>query len=168
MNLKKVCAHTCIYFTATTFLLLFLYLILSRDLSSGFSPVALLCILPFSAVFAFANLNYKYSELKTVWRVLIHYFLTLCSIFVFLYLPNKAKDATAAQGFILVLALSVIYFIVIGIYLAFRARIERVKCDNKQYSSLYRSKTDKKDAPTKKSGKNKKEQDEYQSVYRKK
>lgn len=167
MNFKKICTHMCIYYTAATFFLLFLYLILLRDLSSGFSPIALVSILPFSALFAFANLNYRYSEMRLLWRVLLHYVLTIGSAFVFLYLPNKAEDAKASQGFILILVFSLIYFVIMGIILGVRARVERVKCDTKQYKSLYRDNGKKSSVPsdTKAKQKNK---DDYQNVYKKK
>lgn len=163
MNLKKICAHACIYYTASTFFLLILYMILSKDTSSGFSTLALVSLLPFSFLFSFANLNFKYSEMKITWRVLIHFLLTVGSIFVFLYLPNREDDATAAQGFILALALIIIYWIVMSVILVFRARAELVKRDTKQYQSLYRGKKDAShDKPKKKN------KDEYQSVYKKK
>lgn len=160
MNLKKICAHACIYYTASTFFLLLVYMILSKDTSSGFSTLALVSLLPFSVMLAFANLNFKYAEMKIAWRVVIHFIFTVGGMFVFLYLPNRDDGATAAQGFILALALTIIYWIVMGIVLGFRARAAHVKRDTKQYQSLYRGK---KDSDSEK----KKNKDDYQSVYKK-
>ena len=107
--LKKIGVHTCIYFTASTFLLLFLYFVLSLDLSTGLHPVAQICILPFSFLLATANVFFKYAEDWEIgWRVAIHYCLTLGGAFICLYLPNKAESASTSGGLILFVVLTVL------------------------------------------------------------
>ena len=162
--LKKICIHTCIYFTATTLLLLLLYVILSLDLSSGIYPPAQVCILPFSFLLAAANVFFRYAtDWGIGWRVSIHYALTLGSAFVFLYLPQKADSE--ANGLILFVVMTVLYAVIMGILLGIRARIRRVTRDESRYKSLYGGTA----AKNSKNGKSKKQsKDDYQSVFKKK
>ena len=164
--LKRICIHTCIYFTAATFLLLFLYFVLSLDLSSGIHPVAQICILPFSFLFAAANVFFRYAtDWGIGWRVSIHYALTLVSAFLCLYLPNKASNAPSSQGLILFVVMTVLYAVIMGILLGIRARIRRVTRDESRYKSLYGGTA----AKNSKNGKSKKQsKDDYQSVFKKK
>ena len=158
--LKKIGVHTCIYFTASTFLLLFLYFVLSLDLSTGLHPVAQICILPFSFLLATANVFFKYAaDWGIGWRVAIHYCLTLGGAFICLYLPNKAESASTSGGLILFVVLTVLYAIVMGIVLGVRARIRRVTRDTSHYKTLYKQENGKK--PNKKS-------DDYKNVFKKK
>ncbi|MBQ8356780.1 MAG: hypothetical protein IJX39_03120 [Clostridia bacterium] len=171
--LKKIGIHTCIYYTAATFLILFLYFILNTDLSAGVQPEALICILPFALLFACANILYKYAPIKTGWKVLLHYILTLGGAFCCLYLPNKDPEANASQGLILFLALSLIYIMIMGIVLGLSARIRRVMRDESHYKSVYKQgQDDKKKTGSDKNGKNsksnKKDKDDYQNVFKKK
>lgn len=170
--LKRICIHACIYFTATTFLLLFLYFALSLDLTSGIHPLAQVCILPFSFLLAVANIFFKYAtDWGMGWRVSIHYALTLGGAFLCLYLPNKVDTATSSQGLILFVVMTVLYAVIMGIILGVRARIRRVTRDESHYKSLYRQGGKKSDTVSKnsKNGKaKKKDKDEYQSVFKKK
>ena len=53
--LKKIWLSACVYYTATTFLLIFLFWLISDDITRAMHPVALMLILPFSICFAAAN-----------------------------------------------------------------------------------------------------------------
>lgn len=162
---KRILIHTCIYFTTTTFLLLFLYFALSLDLTSGIQPVAQICILPFSFLLAVANIFFKYAtDWGIGWRVSIHYALTLGGAFLCLYLPNKG-DAAAKQGLIIFVIMTVLYAVVMSILLGISARIHRVTRDEARYKSLFDGASSKNG----KSGKSKKnDKDDYQSVFKKK
>ncbi len=164
--LKKIGAHTCIYFTAITFLLLFLYFALSLDLSTGINPVAQICILPFSFLLATANIFFKYAtDWGIGWRVSIHYCLTLGGAFVCLYLPNKVEGASSSQGLILFVVMTVLYAVIMGIVLGVRARIRHVTRDSAHYKSLYGKKSN---DNAKKAKKGKSDKDEYKNVFKKK
>ena len=52
---KKIALGTCVYYTAATFLVLFLYFALNLDLSGGMQALALIAILPFALCFSAAN-----------------------------------------------------------------------------------------------------------------
>ena len=167
--LKKILIHSCIYFSVTTFLLLFLYFALSLDLSTGIHPAAQICIFPFSFLLATANVFFKYAQDWGIgWRVSIHYCLTLGGAFVCLYLPNKTDGATGSQGLVLFVVMTVLYAVIMGVILGIRARIDRVTRDTTRYKSLYRGENAKKKGVSDKNGKSgKKQQDEYKSVFKK-
>ncbi|MBE6701809.1 MAG: hypothetical protein E7585_00135 [Ruminococcaceae bacterium] len=174
--LKKIAIHTCIYFTGATLLLIYIYFLFSA--SSGIHPLAQLLILPFSLLFALANVQFQHATIKIAWRVVIHYALTVGGMFCLLYLPNKAPGATASQGLFLFIGLTFIYAIVMGILLILRARIQRVRRDTKHYKGVYQNKDNekqKKDLPNHKEITNKKpnkskaqDADDYQNVFKKK
>ena len=138
--LKKIAVHACIYYTAASFLLLFLYWLLSKDLSHGIHPLAQLFILPFAFCFAAANICFTYWKEKTYVKVMVHYALTVGGAFFFLYLPNQAEDHAPAQGFIMFLALSLFYALILSVVGFVRSRIYRVKRDEKAYTSVYKKK----------------------------
>lgn len=168
---KKICTHTCIYYTSATFGLLLIYAILARDLTQGLQVKAQICILPFALLFACANVIFTNAPLSTAWRVALHYAFTLAGIMLCLYLPNKDPQAGGSQGLVLFLALSVVYAIVMGVILGLGARIKHVKRDASRYTNLYK-KEDKKPAQdiAGKDGKKKKpdrKNGEYQNVFKK-
>ena len=138
--IKKIALHACIYYTAATFFLLFLYWLLNLNLDRGMNPIALICILPFAICFATGNICMTDCKWSTYLKVLVHYTLTVGGAFLCLYLPNRADGQTAAQGFILFMALSVIYTVVMAIIAFVRARIHRVDREQKAYTGVYKKK----------------------------
>lgn len=136
----RILIHTCIYFTVTSFLILLIYQILSKDTTYGLQPVAMVLIFPFSLLFAIANVQFAHANLPRAVRVCIHYALTVGGAFVCLYLPNKSGGSTAAQGFILYLALTVLYAVFMAIFLIVIARVRRVTRDESEYQSVYKKK----------------------------
>ena len=97
-------------------------------------------ILPFAFCFAAANICFTYWKEKTYVKVMVHYALTVGGAFFFLYLPNQAEDHAPAQGFIMFLALSLFYALILSVVGFVRSRIYRVKRDEKAYTSVYKKK----------------------------
>ena len=128
----------CIYYTVTTFLLIFLFWLISDDITRAMHPVALMLILPFSLLFATANTIFREARLDTFIKVICHYTITMLGVMLCLYLPNKAPDAKPAGAFALLLAFTVIYAIVMGVVLYLRARLYKVERDEKPYTSVYK------------------------------
>lgn len=137
---KPTLIHACVYFTVTSFILLLVYQILSKDTTYGLQPLAMVMIFPFSLLFAIANIQFAHAKLTMAARVLIHYALTVGGAFVCLYLPNKSNGSTAAQGFILFLTFSVLYAVVMAVFLVIRARAKRVTRDESEYKNVYKKK----------------------------
>lgn len=138
--LKKICLWACVYYTATTFLLIFLFWLISNDITRAMHPVALMLVLPFSLFFATANYICKETKLGTAAKVFLHYALTLGGIWLFLFLPNKSEGQSASGAFLLFLLLTVIYALIMGVVLYMRARIGRIARDSAAYTGVYKNK----------------------------
>ena len=136
--LKKIALGSCVYYTAVTFFVLFLYFALNLDLARGMQAPALIAILPFSVLFASANTIYRHTHLPKLARVMIHYVLTVGGAFFFLYMPNKDPQQSGKQALILFLLFSLLYAIVMGIVLMISGRIHRVKRDEGKYHNVYK------------------------------
>ena len=136
--LKLIATHSCIYYTAATFFILFVYFVLNSDLSDGVQPLALICILPFAIAFASANAIYRHTALKKWMRFLLHMLLTVGGAFVCLYLPNKDPQQDASAAMMLLLIFAVLYLIVMGAVLFVGYRIHRVTRDEGKYTSVYK------------------------------
>ncbi len=135
---KKIALGTCIYYTAVTFLILFLYFALNVDTTMGVQPVILIAILPFAFFFSVANVIYRHTEKKIGWRALIHYTLTVGGAFLFLYLPNKDPHQKASVALLMFVLATVIYFLIMGTIWVLQARIKRVKRDEAKYHKVYK------------------------------
>lgn len=137
-RIKKIALDSCVYYTVSTFLVLFLYFVLNTDLAEGVQPLALIAILPFSILFAIANTIFRHTSLDRWARLLIHYTLTVGGSFLFLYLPNKDPQQTASQSALLFLVFTILYALVMGAVLIVSSRIARVKRDEANYHSVYK------------------------------
>ncbi len=138
--IKKIVTAACIYYTAATFLILFLYWALNSDLSRGVQPRSLIFILPFAICFATANVIFGHAPIGPGMRVLLHFLLTVGGAWIFLYLPGRDPAAAGSQGLILFLALTILYAIIMGAVLVFKARIKRVQRDESEYNGVYKNK----------------------------
>lgn len=136
--LGAIFKSACIYYTVTTFLLIFLFWLVSNDITRAMHPVALMLILPFSLLFATANTIFRESSLDLWIKVICHYTITMLGLMLCLYLPNKAPDARATGALALFLVLSLIYAIVMGAVLYLRARLFKVERDEKPYTGVYK------------------------------
>ena len=179
--LKRVCVHTAIYFTVTTLLLVLFSVIINADaLTRGVPAVPQLLLLPFSLLFAAANVQFKYATYSTPWRVTLHAILTVGGLFCLVYLPNQEPGKAASVHFGFLLGILLIYAVIMGIFLLVRARVLRVKRDATHYRSLYKERDEKhasgktKDKENKEKDNKKKRRsekqsaDEYESVFKKK
>ena len=67
----------------------------------------------------------------------MHYGLTLGGTWRFLFLPNKVDDQPASSAFILFVALSVLYAVIMTVILVIRSRFKRVTREESEYVSVY-------------------------------
>lgn len=138
---KTIALHACVYYTATTFLLSFIYWALNTDnITSGFNLVALVLVFPFSLLFATANTLYRHTKMKKGGRLLLHFLLTVGGAFLCLYLPNKAPDQGTFGAVVIFMTFSLVYWVIMGAVLGISARTRRVKREAAAYSSVYRKK----------------------------
>lgn len=138
--LKKIFLNACVYYTITTFLLIFLFWLISNDITRAMHPVALMLVLPFSLGLSAANKLFQYEKMGLWARVMLHYSITMASIWCFLFLPNKAPGQSAAGALILYLILTLLYAVIIGVFLYFKGRIKRITREESKYISVYKKK----------------------------
>ena len=136
--IRHVALFSCVYYTAATFLILFIYFLISFDLSRGVRATALVAILPFAVFFAAANAIYRHTFLKKGARLLIHYLLTIGGAMLFLYLPNRDAGQGAESFLKLLLVLSLLYGVVMTLILLISARAARVRRDTAEYNEVYK------------------------------
>ena len=137
---KRVLTHTCICFTLTSLLLLFIYWIVSKDTTHGIQPLPFLLMLPFSLSFSAANAVLSRAPMPKALRVLIHYCLTVGGAFTCLYLPNRSSGSTSSQGLVLFFAFTALYAAVMIPFLILSARAGRVRRDETEYTDVYTKK----------------------------
>lgn len=135
---KQILQKACIYYTVTTFLLIFLFWLISNDITRAMHPVALMLIFPFSIFFATANKIFTSKRLARWQRVLSHYALTMIGLFLFLFLPNKAKGQQAGSAFLLLFILTLIYAAIMGTVLFYEARAAKLSSEKTEYKSVYK------------------------------
>lgn len=135
---KHIALGTCVYYTAATFFLLFVFFALNIDLSGGMQTVALIAILPFAFCFSLANCIYRHTALAASLRFVLHYILTVGGAFLFLFLPNRDPQQKSSSALLLFLVFTVIYLIVMVTVLVIAGRIKRVKRDEGNYHSVYK------------------------------
>ncbi len=137
---KLIATRACIYYTATTFALIFISWLISNNASLIMRPLSLILILPFSAFFAAANMLFRFSSMGTGTRLLCHFLLTFSGIIFFLYLPNMPENQKASGAFLFFLFLFILYAIVMGIIVYLKARAARLKRDSNTYTGVYKNK----------------------------
>ena len=140
---ESVVAHvlrlSCIYYTVTTFLLIFLFWLISDDITRAMHPVALMLVLPFCICFATANTLWHRAVLSGFLAVLVHYALTMGGVWLFLFLPNRNPDASASGALILFLALTLVYALIMGAVGFMHRRIKHMTRESSEYTSVYKN-----------------------------
>ena len=137
--LKRILLSACVYYTVTTFLLIFLFWLISNDITRAMHPVALMLILPFSVVFAAANKLFATKTIARWKRVLSHYAITMSGVFLFLFLPNMSEGQSAGGAFLLLFVLTLIYAAIMAPILRVEARVKRITRDEQEYVSVYKN-----------------------------
>ena len=128
----------CVYYTVTTFILIFLFWLVSNDITRAMHPIALMLVLPFAICFATANTLWKRATFKGFLAVLVHYALTIGGIWLFLFLPNKNTDSQASGALILFLVMTLIYALIMGGVVYMRRRIGHMTRETSEYTSVYK------------------------------
>jgi uncharacterized membrane protein YfcA len=138
--IKKIALHTCIYYTAASFVVLLFYWMLNINHVYGLQPLAQLCLLPFALVFAAANIYLTQRKQQTALKVLLHYVLVVGATFLCLYLPNRPKETNPSSGLIMFLFFTLLYALIMAIVGYIRSRTRRVERERKSYTGVYKKK----------------------------
>lgn len=142
MNAKDTAKHiflySCVFYTAATFLVLFLYFLLNKNLSAGMNVGALVMIYPFSLAFSAANFIYRHTKMSGGLRFTFHFLLTVSGLFFFLYLPNRNPEVRASSSFIMLLVFAILYLLIMGSILLVKHRIKSVTKSEEHYHGVYK------------------------------
>ncbi len=120
--IKKIFKNTCVYFTLISIAFMILGIIGGSDASGiGFKTSALLFI-PFGVCMALAQELLCAKNLSAPARYLGHYFITIVSFFLCFIIPS-VQDF---DGIVVILFLSILYWIIFGIALLIHHRLKKL------------------------------------------
>ena len=137
--LKRIFVNSCITYTVIVLFLCLILLLISEDLGKAVSPQSFLLVFPFSVCIAIANDIDKNAKFAQFYKSLIHTVLTIGSFFCFLYFP-AFQDAKDSNFFVVLLVFSVAYFMVYGLTLLFRHRINKEFRQDAEYTPQFSAK----------------------------
>ena len=125
-TLKQWLASGCVYFTACTFLMAFIRLIVSGEESAGMiNVVSFLFFFPFGLAMSAAGMILCNKSLPRWSRYLLHYGITILSLYVFVWMPSNtvARPSTVLIVFVV---FTVLYWLVFGLIQLIRSRIRKL------------------------------------------
>ena len=127
----------CAIYTVSALLLLFLNFVMTGSLAqASINARAFMLLFLFALLFAAGNLTLSISRIAYAVRVLLHFVLVLTGGFCFLYLPNNVASASSGK-LLMLLLMAILYWIVMGLYLAFSAK--RRALEKEAGAASYRS-----------------------------
>lgn len=129
----------CRVYTVTAVLMLLVLLMLagSFDALGGINPKSFLLMLPFAAGVALASVIYTMQQPTHGIRLALHAVLCVLSTYLFLYLPS-GTDGSTGMKFLMLLLIVLIYWLVMGVYLALTAASRRAKPSEEPYQNVYK------------------------------
>ena len=134
---KKILTQSCVCFT---FLVLALFLIGSSfpGFGNAIQVGSILSILGFSLLLSCANLILHVKRISPILRVLLHYLACLPAFYVMfvLIIAKRTQAGAILADFLL---FTILYALIMGGYLIFRASLDRVsETKGKTYQSVYK------------------------------
>lgn len=137
--LRQFLDWLCRAYTVTSALMILLLLSLagSFDALGGINPRSFLLILPFAAGIALANVIYTLDKMTHGVRLCMHAVICVLSAYLFLYLPSGTEGSTGMK-FLMLLLVVLIYWLVMGIFLALSAAHRRAKPAGEEYQSVFK------------------------------
>ncbi len=129
----------CRAYTVTAVLMLLLLLSVAGSFNAlgGINPKSFLLLLPFAAGIALANVIYTRERPTHGVRLTLHAVICVLSAYLFLYLPSGTEGSTGMKFLMLVLIV-LIYWLVMGVYLALTAAYRRARPSGEAYRNVYK------------------------------
>ena len=131
--IKYIISHSCIYFTAVGLIILIFQAIAVGDSEKTIEPLRFILIYPFTLALACADCIFKVKSMGVSAKVVIHYAITVISFYIFVCSPAKSE----ANPILILLLLSVIYFIIAAPILIVRAIIKKKNTPVEAYKPVY-------------------------------
>ena len=136
--LLKFWCHLCAAYTVTSVLFLLLNLMISGSFDNTvIRPESFLLLIPFAAGIALAGVLYAAKALTHAWRLVLHFAACTLSSYLFLYLPS-GTGASGGMKLLMLLLIVLVYWIVMGAYLALTAKMRRDRTNKTEYQSVYK------------------------------
>lgn len=123
-KIKQWFTGGCVWYAIVSVIFLIIDLALSKDATHVISSTSFLLIFPFGLAMSWAGMIYK-SKLPRWSRILLHYVISVVSFLLFMLLPAGSASSGVYVLLMLVL-LTVIYWILFAIVHIFAARWKRV------------------------------------------
>ena len=123
-KIKQWFTGGCVWYAIVSVIFLIIDLALSKDATHVISSTSFLLIFPFGLAMSWAGMIYK-SKLPRWSRILLHYVISVVSFLLFMLLPAGSLSSGVYVLLMLVL-LTVIYWILFALVHIFTARWRRV------------------------------------------
>lgn len=124
--LKKWLVNGCVYFAIISLVMIFGKLLLDGSENAGrIHTLSFLLFFPFGLSMSAAGLLLSNKRLHSALRSLLHFLITVFSLFLFLWLPSNAS-AYASTGLIMLALFSVLYWIFFGLLVWIRSRVRKL------------------------------------------
>ena len=123
-KIKQWFTGGCVWYAVVSIIFLILDLALSKDTTHVISSTSFLLIFPFGLSMSGAGMIYK-SKLPRWSRILLHYTISVVSFLLFMLLPADSAS-TGVYVLLMLVLLTVIYWILFAIVHIFAARWKRV------------------------------------------
>lgn len=135
---NRVLDDICRVYTLTALLLLLLRLAMAGSFDNTvIRPGAFLLILPFSAGVALAAALYRWQTVSHALRLTGHFVICVLCAFLFLYLPYAASSGASGK-LLALLGLCLLYWALMGIYLALTAKRRAAQRTGSEYRSVFK------------------------------
>ncbi len=123
---KKWLADGCVYFTATSIIMILGNLLLNGAENTGrIHSGSFLLFFPFGLCLSAAGLLFSSKKLPIWTKYLLHFSITDLSLFLFLWLPSNSA-AQASTGLIMLTLFSALYWIFLGLAVWIRSRVRKL------------------------------------------
>jgi hypothetical protein len=123
--LKSWLCGGCVYFTVLALVITLANLMLGGGQSFGIRATSFLLLFPAGLCMSVGGMLLRTQKLPRWSRYLLHYFITVLSIYLFLYLPSgvSAKPVNLMLMFVL---LSVLYWVLFGLIMLIVSRVRKL------------------------------------------
>ena len=123
-KIKQWFTGGCVWYAIVSVIFLIIDLALSKDATHVISSTSFLLIFPFGLAMSWAGMIYK-SKLPRWSRILLHYVISVVSFLLFMLLP-AGSASTGVYVLLMLVLLTVIYWILFALVHIFAARWKRV------------------------------------------
>ena len=125
-TVKKWLSNGCVYFTAIARLFILLKLITAgTDNAGGIKTISFLLMFPCGLCLSAAGMLTHMRSIPRWARTLLHYFITVLAIFLFLWLPSSSAASGSTLMLMLVL-FTVLYWIFFGLIKLIKSRVRKL------------------------------------------